>query len=172
MAARRAAQININWTALAERVPENQKSFFQAFKAKSDGYLRRMMANPEKPPKIDWAFYKAHVPVAGMVDDFQKKFDALQIPFPADNVTPLIDQQEKEVMKSVEEFVRSSNGRIAEYDAEATRLKGLIPYEQMTMEDFKDNFALDPLNKPTFWPHTPEEQLGYEDPRAKQEESH
>lgn len=31
----------------------------------------------------------------------------------------------------------------------------------MTMEDYRDSFpdeALDPINKPTFWPHTPEEQ--------------
>jgi F-type H+-transporting ATPase subunit d len=41
MAARRITQSSINWTALAERVPENQKGYFTAFKAKSDGYLRR-----------------------------------------------------------------------------------------------------------------------------------
>ena len=41
MASRRLTQVNINWTALAEKVPENQKSFFAAFKTKSDGYLRR-----------------------------------------------------------------------------------------------------------------------------------
>lgn len=34
----------------------------------------------------------------------------------------------------------------------------------MTMEMFYDLFpkdALDPVNRPTFWPHTPEEQPGY-----------
>ncbi len=32
----------------------------------------------------------------------------------------------------------------------------------MTMDDFKDAFpelALDPINRPTMWPHTPEEQI-------------
>lgn len=31
----------------------------------------------------------------------------------------------------------------------------------MTMEDYRDSFpeeALDPINNPTFWPHTAEEQ--------------
>lgn len=40
----------------------------------------------------------------------------------------------------------------------------MLPYDQMTMEDFKDalpELAVDPINKPTFWPHTPEEQLGH-----------
>jgi hypothetical protein len=32
--------------------------------------------------------------------------------------------------------------------------------------------ALDPLNKPTFWPHTPEEQLDYDDSKAPQDAAH
>ncbi|PSN33066.1 ATP synthase subunit d [Blattella germanica] len=175
MAARRITQASINWTALAERVPENQKPFFAAFKSKSDAYLRRMMANPETPPKIDWAYYKARVPVAGMVDDFQKKYDTLQIPYPADTVSAQIDQQQQQVSKEVQDFVKKSNDRIAEYQSEVSRLKALIPYELMTMEDFRDAYpelALDPMNKPTFWPHTAEEQLEYNDPRAAQEEHH
>lgn len=56
------------------------------------------MANPENPPKIDWEFYKAKVPVPGMVDTFQKKYETLQIPYPQDTVSSLIDAQEKEVV--------------------------------------------------------------------------
>lgn len=41
MAARRISKSAINWAAIVERVPENQKSQYQAFKTKSDGYLRR-----------------------------------------------------------------------------------------------------------------------------------
>lgn len=41
MAAKRITQTNINWAALAERVPEHQKPQFIAFKSKSDQYLRR-----------------------------------------------------------------------------------------------------------------------------------
>lgn len=52
------------------------------------------------------------------------------------------------------------------YKKQLAHLASLIPYDQMTMEDYKDAFpdeALDPLKKPSFWPHNPEEQLGYKD---------
>lgn len=59
-----------------------------------------MMANPETSPKIDWDYYKARVPVQGMVDDFRKKYESVNIPYPTDNVTPQIDQQEKQAVSS------------------------------------------------------------------------
>jgi F-type H+-transporting ATPase subunit d len=59
-----------------------------------------MMANPESAPKIDWEYYKACVPVPGMVDDYRKKYEALNIPYPSDNVTPQIEQQERETVSN------------------------------------------------------------------------
>ncbi|KAJ8958121.1 hypothetical protein NQ318_006050 [Aromia moschata] len=171
MAAKRIVKSSIDWVALSERVPEHQRQSFAAFKAKSDGYLRRVFANPEKAPAIDWAFYKERVPIAGMVDDFQKQYGALTIPFPPDTISSQLDAQEKEIKADVEKFKADSNARIAEYKKQLAHLASLIPYDQMTMEDFRDAYpeqAIDPLNKPSFWPHTPEEQLDYEEKEAPQ----
>ncbi|XP_017773779.1 PREDICTED: ATP synthase subunit d, mitochondrial [Nicrophorus vespilloides] len=174
MAAKRISQSAINWASLAERVPEHQKNIFIAFKAKHDNYLRRVMANPESAPAIDWAFYKAKVPVAGMVDDFQKQYTALNIPYPPDNVSGQIDTLEKEIKSDIAKFKVESSARIEEYKKQLAHLSSLIPFDQMTMEDYRDAYpeqALDPINRPTFWPHGFEDQLENKD-WSKEEEHH
>ncbi|CAH0584547.1 unnamed protein product [Chrysodeixis includens] len=165
--AKRIAQSSVNWAALAERVPAEQKVQLAAFKIRSDTYLRRVLANPPEPPKINWAVYKNAVPVAGMVDNFQKQYEALKVPYPADTQSAQVEAQWAEVKKAIDSFVQESNTNIANYQKQISEVKALLPYDQMTMEDYRDSFpenALDPINKPTFWPHTEDEQLGYVDP--------
>lgn len=43
MATKRIAGTAINWAALSERVPPQQRAQFQAFKTRSDQYLRRYL---------------------------------------------------------------------------------------------------------------------------------
>jgi len=172
MAAKRVTQSSIDWAQLASRVPEHQRPSFLAFKAKSDVYLRRVTAQPEKPPAINWDFYKQKVPISGMVDDFQKRYSALTIPYPPDTVSSQIDSQEKEIKADIDKFKAESNARISNFKLQLAHLASLLPYDQMTMEDYRDAFpqdALDPQNKPTYWPHTPEEQIDYEDKDAPAE---
>ncbi|XP_012256966.2 ATP synthase subunit d, mitochondrial [Athalia rosae] len=164
--ARRIAGPTINWAAIAERVHELERPSYLAFKARSDQYLRRMQANPESFPKLDWAYYKKNVAVAGMVDKFQKEFDALKIPYPEDKYTSAVDNQEKEALAEVKQFIAESNKRIESYQEELAKIKNLLPYEQMTMEDFHDahpDLALNTKERPTFWPHTEETQLTEEE---------
>lgn len=168
MAAKRITQSSINWSALAERVPPTQKNNFIAFKARSDKYLRSVLANPEQSPKLDWATYKNRVAIPGLVDTFQKSYEALKVSYPVDNVTPQVEAQRKEVADAIQKFKQESEKRIAEHKKELERIKALLPYDQMTLEDFKDahpELALDPINKPTFWPHDPEDQPDYVEPK-------
>lgn len=175
MASKRIAQSAVNWTAIAERVPPQQKSNFIAFKTRSDKYLRAVHANPEQSPKIDWAFYKSRVAVAGLVDSFQKSYESLKISYPTDTLSGEVDKLRTEVKADIEKFKRESEQRISSHKNELERIKSLLPYAQMTLEDFKDahpELALDPLNKPTFWPHDPEIQPGYVDPEGEKAEHH
>lgn len=72
-----------------------------------------MMANPAEPPKINWALYKQSVPIPGMVDTFQKQYESLKVPYPADTLTAQVEAQWNEVKKAIENFVQQSNATIA-----------------------------------------------------------
>lgn len=162
MAARRVTQSSVNWSALAERVSESQRTSFVAFKTKSDKYLRSVTANPEAPPAIDWARYEKSIAIPGLVQSFKSQYEGTKIAYPADSYSKNVDAQESQVKKEIEDFVKASETRIAAYKKEMDHLKSLLPFDQMTMEDFRDAFpdqALDAINKPTFWPHNPEEQI-------------
>lgn len=53
---------------------------------------------PDAPLKLDWAMYKKHIAISGMVDKFQKEYDSVKIPYPIDNYTEKIEAQEKEAV--------------------------------------------------------------------------
>ncbi|KAK0081899.1 hypothetical protein PV325_011406 [Microctonus aethiopoides] len=163
MAARRAIK-SINWSGIAERMMEEDRAIFSAFRTKSDGYLRRMQENPETAPAIDWSYYKKHVSAAGMVDQFQKEYESLKIPYPADTYTSLIEDQEKDAQAHVQKFIQESNERIKAAEAEITRIQSLLPFNEMTLEDFAEAYPEHAWNpeKPTMWPHIPEAQPGPE----------
>lgn len=72
----------------------------------------RVLANPAELPKIDWSFYKNSVPIAGMVDNFQKQYEALKIPYPSDTLTSQIEAQGTQVKAQIAEFVKKSNASI------------------------------------------------------------
>lgn len=63
-------------------------------------------------------------------------------------------------MDHVAKFLEESKQRIIQYDSEAARLKSLLPFDQMTMEDFAEAYPDQALttDKPSIWPHSPEDQ--------------
>lgn len=173
--AKRIAQSSVNWQALAERVPVSQKTQFLAFKGRSDKYLRAVLDNPEQSPKIDWAAYKSKIPNAALVDSFHKSYESLKVPYPVDNVTPEVDKLRQKVTAKIAAFKKESDARVAEHKSEIERIQALLPYGQMTMEDYYEahpEHAIDTINNPTFWPHDEDIQPGYVDPSGKEEEAH
>ncbi|XP_061472106.1 ATP synthase subunit d, mitochondrial [Rhineura floridana] len=157
MAGRRVTLKAIDWMAFAERVPPNQKPMFNALKTRSDALSAKLTSLPETPSAIDWAFYKASVAKAGMVDEFEKKFKALKVPEPVDTQTAKIDVQEKEANKSAAAYIQASKERVVEYEKELQKLKNMIPFDQMTIDDYYEAFpeCRPDKEKYPYWPHRP-----------------
>merc|ERR1711872_13822 len=168
MAARRIAASAINWGEFAGRVPANQRGAFNAFKGKSEDHLRAVVSQPEALPAIDFASYGTRISVPGMVESFQKQYESIAIPYPEDTVSGAIDEQEAAAAVEVKEFVATSTARIASLEGELAHWQSILPYDQMTMEEWAVAFPEQTIDvdNPTLWPHTAEDQPGYVAPDA------
>ena len=156
MAAKRFVKSSIDWAAFAERVPARDKIKFQQFKAKVDNYTKNLMSLPEKPPTIDFATYRSRLPNVAMVNEFEKQYNSLKIPYPADKLTPLIDAQEKEAEVEIQSLKEITDLMCKCVDKEIQWLKNMMPFDQMSMDDYNDYFPDNPNNMykyPNFWPH-------------------
>ncbi|XP_043785569.1 ATP synthase subunit d, mitochondrial-like [Apis laboriosa] len=163
----------INWSAITERIPSSEKAALTAFKSKSDRYLQRMMTYPEDLPKIDWTYYKKTIVTPGLVDKFYKEYEAISVPYPTDKYTEAIDNEQKEIANKIQSFTQQVNSQIAELQQSLDQIKNMIPFSEMTMEDFSDinpEESLRPDRESTTWPHTEDSQEKFDeknDPKDK-----
>merc|ERR1712141_371237 len=135
MAAQRISASSVNWVEFAKKIPAAQKASFQAFKQKSDGFVRAVNSHPEAAPKIDFDAYRSKIAVPGMVDDFQKKYEALVIPYPKDNATAALDAQLAAKKAEYTKFVAESEVKVAEIQSELDKWEKMRPFTEMTVEE-------------------------------------
>ncbi|XP_075701477.1 ATP synthase peripheral stalk subunit d, mitochondrial [Rhinoderma darwinii] len=161
MASRRAAIKAVDWLAFAERVPQNQKTMFNALKTRSDAIAAKLTSLPAKPPAIDWALYRTTIAKAGLVDEFETKFSTTTVPEPKDTQTEKINAQEQESNKAALSYIEESKASVAQYEKELAKFKNMIPFDQMTIEDVNEVFPETKLDKEknVYWPHKPISEL-------------
>lgn len=124
--------------------------------------------HPAEAPPIDWSYYMKNVrpESVSIVEHFKGAYEQFKIPFPIDTATEQIEQQHQLVAQEIAQFIEASKLRISDYESQLASLQAMIPFDQMTMEDFIDAFpneAPDFHNRPTFWPHDLAEQVSNSD---------
>lgn len=120
-----------------------------------------MLSNPEKPADIDWSYYKSNIVNKDVVAKLEAAYKAVQVPYPKDNQSHLIDEQEKKAKADYEVFVQISNDKIKQAEELAHKFRVMIPYHDMSLEDFSLTFPEWVYSRadPSIWPH-PERQPG------------
>merc|ERR1712058_171187 len=159
MAARVTSSV-VDFVVLGSKIPAAQKNSFAALRSKVEGHLRNVNSLPGALPAIDFAAYNK-VTVPGMVDNFQKKYAALQIPYPSDNgAFKAIDERATEQKAAYNQFVVESNAAIEALKTEMATFEAMKPVEEMNIEEALDagligNQITGMYNpdKPSFWPH-------------------
>jgi len=156
MAAKRITQSSMDWSKFATIVPKSEKQFFNAFKAKSDGYLRRMLSYPETAPKIDWTYYRKNIIAQSVVDQLEASYKALNIAYPKDTLSDQITAQEAENEKDVQAFISDSRQVQAEASKLLEKFKVMIPVNDMCEEEYALTFpdwSVRQTVQPSWWPH-------------------
>ncbi|RWS14675.1 ATP synthase subunit d: mitochondrial-like protein [Dinothrombium tinctorium] len=159
MTSRRITKSAVDWAKFARLVPESDRAQFAAFKARSDGYLRKMMSYPENPPPIDWNAYRATIANKSVVDELEKSYKAVSVPYPKDTLSATVDEQEKEAEKIAAEFCEWSECKVKEAEVLLYKFKVMIPYDQMTEEEFALTFPdwVNRIENASVWPHPDKE---------------
>ena len=70
-----------------------------------------------------------------MVADFQKKYEALDVPYPKDTTAAAIAAEASEQKAAHEQFVSDSNARIESFKAELAKWEAMMPIEDMNLEE-------------------------------------
>ncbi|XP_033155676.1 protein piccolo [Drosophila mauritiana] len=164
---------------LMKQVPPNQMHKFKMFAKKHEEYKDRVRKYPESMPTIDWEYYRQNVreEFVDWVKGYETKYDKLHSLFENRHAIvdhkryfDLVDEEKTVVTQCISEYKAESDKRIKELTEKLEFVKAMRPYDEMTMEEFcfaRPHLAPDFINKPTFWPHTPEEQMpGPSDPEA------
>merc|ERR1711976_57571 len=85
----------------------------------------------EKLPAIDFNSYKGRVNQA-VLDDFQKKYSGLEVPYPKDTVASTIASHAAEQKSAYEKFLKESQGRVTGFSTELAKWEAMMPVEEIT----------------------------------------
>merc|ERR1712072_1466805 len=106
------------------------KGAFTALKTKQDSFVRTINQLPDALTAIDFAAYRGRIAPA-MVDDFEKKYKGLEIPYPKDTTAAELVGEGAKQKTAYEKYVAESQARCGTVTTELTKWEGMMPVEEM-----------------------------------------
>ncbi|XP_060562173.1 ATP synthase subunit d, mitochondrial-like [Ruditapes philippinarum] len=159
MAARRVTKSAVDWVALQSKVPSKQTDAYRVLKSHSDKYISRVAELPESLPKIDFGEYKRRIASPAFVDEFEKLYNAMEVPYPKDpaNQKAKFDSEEKVALQEKDAFVAASQAKLKGLNEILSAIASIPPPEKMTMQMYNHYFPEAAINpnraNPGFAPH-------------------
>ncbi|XP_045213570.2 ATP synthase subunit d, mitochondrial-like [Mercenaria mercenaria] len=158
MAAKRVTRSAIDWTALATKVPSRQKDAFRVLKSHSDKYITKVADLPETLPKIDFGEYRRRITNTAIVEEYEKLYAALDVPYPKDpsNQKAKIQSDEKVALQQKDAYVAQQNLHLKGLNELLATIESIPPPEKMTMQMYNHYFPDSAVNpnreNPGFFP--------------------
>lgn len=136
MASRNLGKKVIDWTKLSASIPAETRGEYNQFRARYEMFLARVNAYPETPQSIEWEHFKQGISKPGFVDSFQKQYEALKIPYPADTTSESLAQRRKEVDLEAQKVIAQSKLKAEELQKELDSIMAQKPLEDMTVDEY------------------------------------
>lgn len=133
---RRAGQLVIDWGRMAGMISEEGRARFSQLRGRYEACKASLNSYPQKPQPINWDFYRRNVAIPGLVDSFQKQYEATTVPYPKDTTSASIDKREREVEVIVKETLEKSKETVKKWQEELAVLKAQKPFEDMTIDEY------------------------------------
>lgn len=117
-------------------IPKEARAELAAFRGQHEAARASCLSLPDKSEPIDWDLYRKNISKAGLVDSFQKQFDAVKIPYPKDTKSAEIAKKEQEFEVLAQKEIAEAKKRIQNLQDQLAKLKSEKPYEEMTVDEY------------------------------------
>merc|ERR1712002_1299138 len=136
MAGRMAVRAAVDWTKLASNIPKSMTAEFNAFRTKHETIKGELNMLPEKPTPVNFDHYLASVKNTALVEQFQAAYAGVTVPYPEDTESAKIEQTQADTVAEIEAQSEARAVRVADYEAEITRIKSMKPYEEISTIEY------------------------------------
>ncbi|XP_003389325.1 PREDICTED: ATP synthase subunit d, mitochondrial-like [Amphimedon queenslandica] len=136
MAGRKIGQKVVDWAKITDVVSAETKVPILALKGRFEARQARLNSYPDHLQPIDWSHYKDAIKKPGLVDDFQKQYSALKVPYPPDTFSEELTKKLERIEKRSLEAIKNAKETSEQLTKELEAIKAQKPLEEMTVDEY------------------------------------